>query len=239
MTRNPNPDADHRPETRETVAEIIARGDARDRRLLRWSVVAAVTVHVILFTIHWPSIADAERDVKQDEDSNVYVVNIQRYAPPERSEVSEPPTPPVRRVQIPDPDPQAPEPIRDDDFQPAPELPEYGDTIFESPEIPAPPEDEPIIWRRGGKVTEPIKVHAPSPVYPKAAAYGGVEGAVILRLVIDENGVPADVNVMRGLPLGCSEAALRAVRGWRFEPATLDGRPVKVIYILTVRFSLQ
>ena len=41
------------------------------------------------------------------------------------------------------------------------------------------------------------------------------------------------------MPLGLTEAAVAAVGDWRFEPATLDGEPVAVYYIVSVSFSIQ
>jgi len=48
-----------------------------------------------------------------------------------------------------------------------------------------------------------------------------------------------NLSVIKGLPMGLDKAALDAVSQWRFKPATLQGRPVKVYYNLTVRFSIQ
>lgn len=45
--------------------------------------------------------------------------------------------------------------------------------------------------------------------------------------------------VLRGLPLGLSEATVKAVEGWIFEPATLEGEPVRVLYNVTLSFRLQ
>ena len=61
---------------------------------------------------------------------------------------------------------------------------------------------------------------------------------MVLDAVIDAEGRVASVKVLRGLPLGLTEAAQEAVREWRFEPATLHGAPVAVEFVLAVRFSL-
>ena len=44
---------------------------------------------------------------------------------------------------------------------------------------------------------------------------------------------------MRPLEMGLTEAAVEAVKQWKYEPSTLDGRPVEVLITVTVRFSLQ
>ena len=48
-----------------------------------------------------------------------------------------------------------------------------------------------------------------------------------------------DVRVLKSLPMGLTEAAIDAVKQWRFKPATLDNRPVSVYFTLTVNFQLQ
>jgi len=48
-----------------------------------------------------------------------------------------------------------------------------------------------------------------------------------------------NVRVLKGLPMGLDQAAVDAVKNWRFRPATLNGRPVSVYYSLTVNFRLQ
>ena len=45
--------------------------------------------------------------------------------------------------------------------------------------------------------------------------------------------------VLKGLPMGLSEAAEEAVKRWKFKPATLNGKPVSVYFNLTVNFQLQ
>jgi TonB family protein len=47
------------------------------------------------------------------------------------------------------------------------------------------------------------------------------------------------VRVLKGLPMGLDHAAVDAVQKWKFKPATLEGRPVKVYYVLTVNFQVQ
>lgn len=77
------------------------------------------------------------------------------------------------------------------------------------------------------------------PRYPEPARRVKVQGAVILEAVIDERGNVTSVRVLKGLPMGLDQAAIDAVARWRFQPATLDGRPVAVYYNLTVNFEVR
>jgi protein TonB len=88
-----------------------------------------------------------------------------------------------------------------------------------------------------GDITKPEPIDAPRPRYPRAARRAGVQGVVILQLVIEKDGTVRSAEVLRGLPMGVSEQAVEAVRRWRFRPATLDGQPIVVYWNLTLTFE--
>jgi TonB family protein len=91
----------------------------------------------------------------------------------------------------------------------------------------------------GGAVTRPVIVERVEPQYTETARRVRLEGTVIVQAVIDEQGRVTDVKVLKNLPMGLDQAAVDAVSRWRFQPATLHGRPVKVYYSLTVVFRVQ
>jgi protein TonB len=97
--------------------------------------------------------------------------------------------------------------------------------------------DEPILV--GGAVKKPEVLVKTQPRYTELARRANVEGFVGLKAVIDERGYVTDLQVIKDLPMGLDKAAMDAVRTWRFKPATLHGRPVKVYYNLTVHFTIQ
>lgn len=111
----------------------------------------------------------------------------------------------------------------------------------QSPPRPVSTVDGECLFRfvRGGAITEPVRVHAPQPAYTAEARDARIQGAVVLQLVIGAEGRVTRAEVVRGLPLGLTESALETVRGWRFEPATFDGVPVAVEYVVAVRFRLD
>lgn len=104
---------------------------------------------------------------------------------------------------------------------------------------PLPDDDSPV--RLSGAMTPP-RLRPESrvePRYTEAARRVHLSGTVILEAVIDERGEVRKVQVIKGLPLGLDQAAIDAVRHWRFEPARLGDRPVAVYFTLTVRFVLR
>jgi TonB family protein len=94
------------------------------------------------------------------------------------------------------------------------------------------------VLRVGGDIREPRKVHDARPAYPAAARAAGVSGVVILETIIDAQGAVADVRVLRSVPL-LDEAAIEAVRQWRYEPVIVDGAATPVRMTVTVNFTLN
>ncbi len=88
-------------------------------------------------------------------------------------------------------------------------------------------------------VIKPEKISAPQPQYGDWARRSRIQGAVIVQAIIDKQGDVRNVKVLQGLPLCLTEEAIKAIRRWQFEPATLNGRPVDVYYNLTVNFRLE
>jgi periplasmic protein TonB len=67
----------------------------------------------------------------------------------------------------------------------------------------------------------------------------GIQGSVFLELVVDEHGVPRDIKVRRSAGYGLDEEVVKAVRKWRFEPATKDGQPVAVRINVEVNMKIR
>lgn len=76
--------------------------------------------------------------------------------------------------------------------------------------------------------------------YPEAAKEGGIEGKVILKFVVNEDGGISDITVLRGIGGGCDEEAKRVLAGMpKWKPGKQNGRAVKVYFNLPVVFKLQ
>lgn len=92
--------------------------------------------------------------------------------------------------------------------------------------------------RVGGNIKEPRKIRSVNPAYPQVARDAGISGVVILEAVIDTDGLPVNLKILRSIP-ELDQAAINAVRQWRYTPTLLNGVPVAVVMTVTVHFTLQ
>ena len=93
--------------------------------------------------------------------------------------------------------------------------------------------------RIGPGVTPPQVVHRVDPVYPENMRGRKPEGAVVLDVVIPEEGIPRVIRVIRSLDWQFDEIAITALKQWRFSPARTDGNPVKVRMNVAVEFTAR
>ena len=91
----------------------------------------------------------------------------------------------------------------------------------------------------GGEVLAPKVLKHDQPAYTEEARRARLQGTVILNAVLDAQGRVNDADVLKGLPMGLTESAIEMVKQWTFQPATLNGAPVPVCYLLTVNFQIQ
>lgn len=102
---------------------------------------------------------------------------------------------------------------------------------------PPPPQKPPAPIRPGGNVKPPDRIAYVRPDYPPIAISARVSGSVIIEAIIGTDGLVRDAKVLRSIPL-LDDAALKAVRQWRYTPTLLNGVPVAVIMTVTVTFTL-
>lgn len=91
--------------------------------------------------------------------------------------------------------------------------------------------------RVGGDIRAPAKLFDVKPVYPQTARAAGVTGNVVVEITIAADGAVADARILRSIPL-LDEAALQAVRQWRYDVTLLNGVPVPLTMIVTVPFGM-
>ena len=109
------------------------------------------------------------------------------------------------------------------------------------PQVALPPPAPGIHRSDEAGVTPPKLIERVNPVYPEEARKAGVTGVVIVSALVGEDGTVQNVEVMRPLEKGCTEAAVAAVRQWRYEPARSEstGKPVRVYFTVTIEFRLK
>jgi TonB family protein len=87
-------------------------------------------------------------------------------------------------------------------------------------------------------VVPPKVIRRVNPTYSREALVNRIQGTVLLGIVIDQQGVPGNVEVLSPLGFGLDEQAAAAVKQWRFEAGTRDGKPVAVYANAEVNFRL-
>jgi protein TonB len=104
--------------------------------------------------------------------------------------------------------------------------------------MPAPPKPTQSRIKVGGNVTAARILNRTTPVYPPLARQTRISGTVRLHAIIAKDGTVQQLEVLSGHPL-LVQAALDAVRQWRYQPTLLNGEPVEVDTTVDVIFSLN
>ena len=158
-----------------------------------------------------------------------------------------PPPQPPRPVTVEKPRPQAPSTVapRRVETPPAPQAPVLSEQGELAPDIP----DAAVVPTMPA-ITAPTAplpgvrleyAQAPAPAYPRAALRAGIEGTVLLQVLVDIDGRPLQVDVNRSSGDRRLDLAARdqVLRHWRFRPAIRDGRAVQAIGLVPIDFSLD
>jgi TonB family protein len=118
------------------------------------------------------------------------------------------------------------------------------DTIVELPstlsETSLPPlmAEGTVPVQAAGRVKEPRLTSKAPVVYPDEARLNGIEGDVLINVVIDSNGKPTSLRVVAG-PALLQAAALDSLRKWHYEPGYFDDKPVPVQKVISIEFRLH
>ena len=116
-----------------------------------------------------------------------------------------------------------------------------GTIVDPSRAVPVQPPDVP---RQAGPVrmadlpVAPTKIVDARPIYPDVARSARVEGTIVIEAILDTAGRVTQARIVKSVPL-LDQAALNAVRQWRYTPSTYAGHPVAVLMTVTIRFTLQ
>ena len=90
----------------------------------------------------------------------------------------------------------------------------------------------------GGNVKPPVVVKQALPEYSQQAKAAKFSGTVQVYVLVDKNGYPTHIRVVKGVGMGLDEKAVEAVSQYRFKPATLAGMPVAVDLYIDVNFQM-
>ena len=117
-----------------------------------------------------------------------------------------------------------------------------GGLVDSLPPPPAPPPpaapapQQPV--RIGGQISAPELLHRVEPVYPEIAVMAKVTGTVILEAVVATDGTVESVKVLRPVKF-LEQAAIDAVKQWRYKPLVLNGMPTPFVLTVTLTFSIR
>jgi len=127
-----------------------------------------------------------------------------------------------------------------------PKIDSLGASLPEGAAPPAPGSDPRIlyelpdgpVYRAEKGISKPRATYAPDPEFTDAARKEKIQGMVRLSVVIGADGLPELVVPGKRLGYGLDEAAIAKMKTWRFEPARLDGKPVRVAITVETSFCL-
>lgn len=97
----------------------------------------------------------------------------------------------------------------------------------------------PAISATAPNVVPPRLLVGPEPEYPEGPRRLREQGLVVLQAFIGTDGRVENIVLLRGAFPALDGAAIRAISRWRYSPATLNGRAVRVYLSVTVRFALH
>ena len=90
----------------------------------------------------------------------------------------------------------------------------------------------------GNGVIPPRVVSRVGPTYTQQARDAHRQGTVVLYVEVTQEGQTQNVQVLQSVGMGLDESAVESIRQWKFHPATKDGKPVTVMMVVEVNFSL-
>jgi len=104
-----------------------------------------------------------------------------------------------------------------------------------NPALPPPP--NPTRIRVGGNVAAANLIHSVQPTYPPGALSQHITGTVLLHVILATDGSVQTIDVVSG-PDALRQAAVDAVKGWRYRPTLLNGKPIEVDTTIQVIFNI-
>jgi TonB family protein len=214
-------------------------------KVLKVSIIISIVIHLMLLWIVFPEPKANESKDKVYRSSIIHLNPYKIYLPPKPPKKGSPVVKKRKKniLPFPDPTPDEPEPTTEalPDIPPwAIESDDVGDYDFGYPDAPPGGTGWGQVYRPGGDVTPPVVIKEVLPHYPEDAKKANIQGKVFLEAIVDTKGIPQNIKVLYSPDerFGFSQAAIEALKKWRFRPGTKNGKPVAVIIQLEVDFHL-
>lgn len=200
------------------------------KRVFEWGIIISILITIAAFK-YFPRI-EKQNGTLITEDEIITLVDVEITKP-----YSTPP-PPLPEIMIQTPVDEELENIElpNTDLNPFEEInePKMVNELKEDKEQP------PFIWvEKMPEIVGGLPALKSKVVYPALAQRAGIQGKVILNFIIDKNGNPSQITVVKGIGFGCDEAAVEAVKATKFIPGEQRGKPVKVLLTLPIDFKLN
>lgn len=117
-------------------------------------------------------------------------------------------------------------------------LTSVDEQLFATPKGAVAIEDAPIEISSGMHlVTGGKRIAGKNPIYPQRARENHIQGSIVLRGIIGKDGIVKELTVVYGKDPDLTDAAMDAMRSWRFEPTIVDGKPVAMDSMFSVNFA--
>ncbi|MBZ5684840.1 MAG: energy transducer TonB [Acidobacteriia bacterium] len=94
------------------------------------------------------------------------------------------------------------------------------------------------LFKVGNGVKPPKVIFQPEPSFSESARKAKYQGMTTMGLIVDKDGLPKNIHIVRPLGAGLDARAVQAVETWKFQPAQKDGQPVAVAIAVEVEFHL-
>jgi protein TonB len=193
---------------------------------------SVITLVLMLITVQILRAISLEEIETEKVDIKIEVADI-----PPTEQIKKPPPPPKPSIPIPTENEDVPEDLTIDD------------TVLDFSDIPPPPPppddegDEVNIFVAYDEPPAPIggfRAIQKALRYPEIARKAGIEGRVIVQVLVSEKGEVVNTKIMKSLGhSGCDEAAVKAIRSVKWKPALQRDKPVKVWVAIPVIFRLK
>jgi protein TonB len=148
--------------------------------------------------------------------------------------------PPPEPVPTPEPVPPKPEEILTTNQSEQVVAPQPTPEPKRVEKKPTPQRPTPVAAAKTANVPQPVVIRNTPPIYPETARRAGWEGRVTVRVEVSADGSPISVALQKSSGYGVlDQAALRAVKGWRFQPRTIGGVAMAGMVDVPVNFTLS